>query len=380
MADLSQLADIPTTKQIVDDFWQAVNVPAGKIRSNGLANQLVYGMAIACSGLWGVSSKIVRGLGDLRTSGGAWLDAIAKGYFDLERTLPAPTIGQISVSIPSGSPVSAITLQNMTTGVQYTWSGTPVSGPQTLQFQAQTAGSIGNCNLADLTVITPNVTITMSGGISTEWIHTNGTDDELDTSLQQRCFDVVAANSNGVSDSIAAKIRLLTKQQVSRVFIRYMPPNGPSLSGRIRCYIAGPAGPAPGYAYSTALANMPLLVSPALSAVCDVLYATQSSLVLSGTLSFQQGTSPSTATDIKNRLAAWINSLPMVTDQNDGNVLILSDITRQLNLIDSGNVLRYAQFTASCNGVRATQMTDVVLASPGSIYVANLDNLTVALS
>lgn len=366
--DLSKLFEVPTTDEIVESFWQAANISPSKVRPLGLLNQVVYGFAIGCSALWRACQNITLGLGDIRTSRGVWLDTIALGFYDIERRKPAPTVGTVSV-VTTGV-TTLITLQNLQSGVQYKWAGSVAAGTFALEFVAQEQGEIGNCSINDLVCITSGVTISPypTNPLALKWITRLGLDEETDDQLIQRCLDIVRQRGGTSGEAIAAKLRLLTDGQIQRVFVAY------SVDASVYVYIASANGLVTDSVKTLAQSNINLYTSPFVrnATVYDPPVV---EIKLVGELSFQQGTSQSTITDIRNQLAAWGNSLPLVSNTNDGSVLILSDITRKLNQIDSANVLRFASFIAICNNSRVTGMIDPLPAPPGSMYRFNLDNL-----
>lgn len=141
----------------------------------------------------------------LQYSSGSLLDALAESFYNTKRLLAAPTIGTIRLVAAASAPTTNIVAGTLTLGTLPTNSdgdklfknitgGLLVSGGTLdLVFQAVTTGSSYNLpNATPLYLKTSLVGVTVSNPLlpnATTWITAQGTDDETDDSLRNRCIN-----------------------------------------------------------------------------------------------------------------------------------------------------------------------------------------------
>lgn len=195
-------------------------------------------------------AEIAKG-GFLRYATGDWLTLLAANVFDLDRKLATSTIGDVVLTdLGAAGPIA------ITAGA--TWVATadralrfvvvdlpdgptlPLGGTLRVRVRAEFSGAaynVANAAISELITSLPGVTVTNDPDpITGTWITTQGTDDEVDASLVQRCLDRWAV-ATGSTDGAYRSWMIASDAEVVRC--RVWSPGG----GSVRGVVAGPSAP-----------------------------------------------------------------------------------------------------------------------------------------
>jgi uncharacterized phage protein gp47/JayE len=181
----------------------------------------------------------------LDSATGTWLTIVAKQVYNIDRETAEPAAGSVVLTNTGGGvyywDASDLTFRSTITDKVYhsTSSGslTTVGGTATVTFSADEEGTdptLGVNELDELVTSLPGVVITSSTAAQ-------GTDEESDEDLRQRCRDSLAALSpNGPWDAyryVATSSDLTGNTETTRVYV-----DSDSTPGTVSVYCAGPTG------------------------------------------------------------------------------------------------------------------------------------------
>jgi len=95
-----------------------------------------------------------------------------------------------------------------------------------------------------------------------------------------------------------------------------------------------------------------------------------------GSISFRVGTPNQVVSDVLGGLAQWVNSLPICSGESAGQIT-LANVERQVLTLDTTNSA-IPNFSIVVSGQEITQLNQPIPSFPGSIYVADLNALSVS--
>jgi uncharacterized phage protein gp47/JayE len=309
------------------------------------------------------SIKTITEGGLLSLSTGDWLTLLASEWYSIERNLATFAKGKIAITVGAGagpytiSPNQLIVFETATTRrfiSTNTVSFDLPAGPSvtSVEFQAESSGSAYNAPIGsalDFATPLPGVTAAFQDLGSGSWLTQNGTDDEADETLRERCRTKWALLGINKPADAYAYLALNTPgvgTPVSKTYIDDSNPRGP---GTIDIYIASNAGPLP-TADETLVRNYIIsLQSP--TADVEVNNATTQGVTITVTIYFR-GTFATTVTAAaSDAVRTLIQNLPI------GGTMYISQLLEDLMGIDG--VVNIPLSTLIINGLNADLVLDV---------------------
>lgn len=339
-----------TTPAFPTTSWQSGSVPRNFLEAE----------SEVLSDLHRLLSDIADG-GFLDLASGDWLTRLARYAYGLTRTLATATRGFLSLTNPDGADAQEIAAGDLTflsdAGLRYQniAAATLAAGPSVLalEVQAVETGAKYNASAGTIrTMVTPLPGVTATNALN--WITFQGTDDESDRLLRQRCRDMWA--SLGAPGATEAVYRLWARTSTSQVTRVQAKPTGPESPGEVTIKVAGPAGGVSGGVVAIVQAYIdvrtPLCTIPAVSS------AANTSVPILGTVYVYGGAAGEAAA----RAVIEPGILALMADVDIGGVFYISDLVDLIH--DMAGVRNFA-----------TVMTDIQLAD-GAVPVADITDLT----
>jgi uncharacterized phage protein gp47/JayE len=265
--------------------WQTGSVPRTLFQLEGevLSDVIALVAAIADGGF-------------LDTATRDWLTRLASKRYGIDRAPATVTTGTIRLTNPSGGGAHAIAVGALTFRsdggklFENTASGTLASGPSTLDLaiRATSPGAAHNVPVGSIrTMVTPLPGVTCDN-LST-WRTAQGTDEEGDALLKQRCRDAWAALGTGSTDAV---YRLWAREASAEV-TRVRAAVNPAQPGLVGVVVAGPAGAVTAGVVATVQAYIDARVP--LTALAEVESASEVEVAPQGTVFVTGGSSGQTA-------------------------------------------------------------------------------------
>ena len=367
-----------TETQLEAEFWSASppSIRGLRLRAFGLIYQLLKGSTALFSQVMAMGSLIASNMGDIRTARGAWLRLLGKGFYDKDAYTQTATSGTFNVAF-SGV-VASTSFANVATGVTYTGGGSAGAGTYAITVTAQTAGEIGNAPLSQLGSANPASYVVAAGqALDLTWISTQGASDESDSQYLQRCLDTVDLSSQGVGDMLASNIRLLTRNQVYRVWANLstaVGSTGAIVTTNPVVYVSGLAGDISTDFDSLIYPYIQLFTG--LSANNILQHSPVQNCTIIGSLLFARGTDSAYQVGVQRGLAQYINSLPIY---NGSNPAYLYQISNQvISVLDTQNLVEAFPFLVQISGVVVDNMQLPIPQSIGSVLHADLSQMSVS--
>lgn len=300
---LADLLSIPTKDQVIDKFvglLRLAGFPTASWQSGSFMRHTVETESELYVDLSALIQQVGKaGLIKLAAEvGDSWVDICADNVFDERRKPAVYTRGKATLTDTAG--IGPVTINPGTfwianadktlrfKNVDFYPLVLPLSGTVTLEFEAESAGTLYNVGVGELTQILtpqPGVTVVNAPLDTGTWITQQGANAETSAALASRCIDKWATLGTGANEGAYRYHALTASSEITRV--RVYSPGG----GSIRVLVAGDAGPVSSPALTSAsaavAAKRPL-------GVPDVTTANVSTLVqlISGTLYLESGRDP----------------------------------------------------------------------------------------